>query len=87
MPTRPLGGAPGKTSDSGSRRNGASRSVTRGDALDPDWSQRPIVKELATKLAWAIGSTLHTTYKEKSKTHKWAEELALRIYLSYHNKG
>jgi len=63
----------------------AMRSAPSGksSALDPDWRQRPIVKELGTKLAWAIGSTLHTTYGERSKTHKWAEELALRVYQAH----
>jgi len=54
-----------------------------GVALSQDWSERPILKELATKLAWAIGSTLHITYAEKSQTHKWAEELALRVYVAH----
>lgn len=52
-------------------------------ALDQDWRNRPIVKEMSTKLAWAIGSTLHTTYGEKGATYKWAEELALRIYTAH----
>lgn len=54
-----------------------------GGALDQDWRHRPIVKELSTKLAWAIGSTLHTTYGEKTQTFKWAEELALRLYVQH----
>jgi len=54
-----------------------------GNAIDQDWRERPVVKELATKLAWAIGSTLHITYGERSKTKRWAEELALRVYQSY----
>jgi len=68
---------------------GASRLETAKNAtettrsLDPDWRNRPVVKELSTKLAWAIGSTLHITYKENSQTHKWAEELALRVYQAY----
>lgn len=41
------------------------------------------MRELATKLAWAIGSTLHITYGEKGQTHKWAEELALRVYVAH----
>jgi len=54
-----------------------------GRALDDNWRERPIVKELSTKLAWAIGSTLHITYAERSQTHKWAEELALRVYVAH----
>lgn len=54
-----------------------------GHALDDDWRNRPVVKELSTKLAWAIGSSLHITYKERSQTHKWAEELALRVYQAH----
>lgn len=57
--------------------------ATDGRALSSNWRERPVVKELATKLAWAIGSTLHTTYGEKSKTHAWAEELALRVYQAH----
>lgn len=63
-----------------SRASGASN---RASALADDWRERPIVKELATKLAWAIGSTLHITYGEKGQTHKWAEELALRVYQAH----
>jgi len=57
--------------------------VKNGAALDANWRNRPIVKELSTKLAWAIGSTLHITYGERSQTHKWAEELALRVYQAH----
>jgi len=57
-----------------------------GSALDPNWSERPVVKELATKLAWAIGSTLHITYGERTKTHTWAAELALRVYQNYKSR-
>lgn len=62
------------------KRAGRDLPAAPGSSLDPDWRNRPIVKELSTKLAWAIGSTLHITYKESSQTHKWAEELALRVY-------
>lgn len=54
-----------------------------GSALDSNWKNRPVVKELATKLAWAIGSTLHITYGERSQTYKWAQELALRVYMAH----
>jgi len=57
-----------------------------GLALDQDWRERPIVKELSTKLAWAIGSTLHITYGERSKTKVWAEDLALKIYQNHHQR-
>lgn len=57
-----------------------------GTALSEDWRERPVVKELATKLAWSIGSTLHITYGERSKTKRWAEDLALRIYQSHHQR-
>ncbi len=55
-------------------------------ALDPNWSNRPVVKELATKLAWAVGSTLHITYGERTKVNIWAVELALRVYQDYKNQ-
>lgn len=55
-----------------------------GSSLSPDFAERPIVKELATKLSWSIGSTLHITYGERTSIKRWAEDLALKIYTKYH---
>jgi len=64
----------------------SSASGRNGRALDPDITQRPIVKELATKLAWAIGSTLHITYGERTRIKEWAEELAPRLYQGFRSE-
>lgn len=70
--------------------NTPSRSQTAartGSALASNYRDRPIVKELSTKLAWAVGSTLHITYGERSKTKEWAEDLACRLYSSHPAHG
>jgi hypothetical protein len=54
-----------------------------GNALARDHSERPIVKELSTKIAWAVGSTLHLSYGERTKLKDWAADLALRVYDSH----
>jgi len=67
-----------------STRRSTGRTIAQiGSALDPNWSERPVVKELATKLAWAVGSTLHITYGEHTKVNSWAVELALQVYQNY----
>jgi len=57
-----------------------------GSALATNLGERPVVKELVTKLAWAVGSTLHITYGERTKLHTWAESLALRVYQNYNGR-
>jgi len=57
-----------------------------GIALARELSDRPIVKELATKLAWALGSTMHITYGERSKIKIWAEYLAVQLYQNYSDR-
>jgi len=69
-------------SSSTSQRTGRTIAAI-GSALDSNWSERPVVKELATKLAWAYGSTLHITYGEHTKVNTWAVELALQVYQNY----
>jgi len=62
-------------------------SAWSGTSLDPDSAKRPVVRELSTKLAWAIGSTMHVTYGEKTKIKRWADDTALAMYRSYHKRG
>lgn len=37
-------------------------------------------KELATKLAWAVGSTLHVAYGKKGPLGDWAVRMSSRLY-------
>ena len=37
-------------------------------------------EELATKLAWAVGSTLHVGYGRKTHLRRWALGMAERLY-------
>jgi len=70
--------------NAGSTRPSTKQTTARtGSALAQNLSERPVVKELATKLAWAVGSTLHITYGERTKTNIWAAELALKVYQKY----
>lgn len=39
-----------------------------------------VKRELATKLAWAVGSTLHVGYSNKGTVREWAERMAERLY-------
>lgn len=39
-----------------------------------------VKKELATKLAWAVGSTLHTSYSKKGPLREWADRMASRLW-------
>jgi len=51
-----------------------------GVALHATLEERPIVKEMTTKLAWSIGSTLHLTYGQRTALREWCEELAVKVY-------
>lgn len=39
------------------------------------------MKELSTKLCWAVGSTLHVGYGKRTKLRTWADDLAHRLYV------
>jgi hypothetical protein len=42
-----------------------------------------LYKELSTKLAWSVGSTLGLTYGRRSKVLEWASERAAYIIRHY----
>jgi len=55
----------------------ASRRADRAAGLT---SEESVVKELTTKLAWAVGSTLHVGYSRTSPLRRQLGELAQTLY-------